>query len=474
MSKTTDILTKAKEITDIDKGWVSVGVGFKEKNGEHTGEQCMTLLVSEKKALSALSSDEIFPSTVNVNGEDINTDVVEMPIPVQFESQCYEDETVALISEHRAVVRPIEGGISMGTIPPNGFSGGYRSGCTFGGIAVDKEDNTIVGLTNNHCMGYLINPTDTGGHDPYYESFLGKKYYSPDNAILTFPDATTYTGGQGLPVFQNGSIDAGTSAQSTLEPLTIGIYKRAKPWFYNNTGGVYNKVDTAIFSLSSRHDPGDDVIFDADESFKQLNLDETSTMSWATEEEISSLLDADNITEGCGWAVFKGGRTTGPVGWPGSDPYGSDSCTLSCFFIGGASTNLRGNPAQPSNQGMIYYGPQVFFRGNTDPGSSGDSGSMVCALFNQGTGSEEWKIIAHFWGGSGPTGDSPNGYGVGSRISDVASELNLEAYTGQTSSLTSTKTTKIVQGYQNDDTLEIDGKTYYAVGITSEDPNYTP
>ena len=45
----------------------------------------------------------------------------------------------------------------------------------------------------------------------------------------------------------------------------------------------------------------------------------------------------------------------------------------------------------------------------------------------------------------------------------------------QTTNITpGTKDKKVIQGYQTDDTLVIDGKTYYASGITSEDPNYTP
>ncbi len=468
MSNTKEILAKSLELVDIDKGWESVGVGFKEVNGQPTGEKCVTLLVTEKKALSALSPEEIFPSTININGEDIKTDVVVEEECFMHVSECFTDPTVEPILGHRATVRPIQGGISASSIPPDGFGGGWISVCTFGGIAVDKEDNTIVGITNNHCMGNLINPTDTGGNDPYYENSYGKKYYSPDNATLTFSDVTTYTSGIGLPVYQRSSADENSDSKSTLEPLTIGMFKRSKPWFYDYSGGVYNKVDCAILSLSARHLPSDDAIFDADESYKQLNLDNSTAMSWATEEEISSLLDDDNITDGCGWPVFKGGRTTGPVGWPGSDPYGSDSCTLSAYFIGTANVSMGGN------QGRIYYQNQIRYRGNTDPSQGGDSGAFVCALFDSGTASEEWKIIGHHWGGSGASSTSPNSVGLASRISDVASEFNLEAYTGQTSSLTSTKTTKIVQGYQNDDTLVIDGKTYYSVGITSEDPNYTP
>ena len=467
MSNTiSDLIKKTEELHSSNNNWPTVIVSVKETGGHDTGELAITLGVSEKKPLSAIPSEDVFPSTVTVNGEEIKTDVIILPeVKPLAAHECYTDVSAEPLAGARATQRPVLGGTSMGTIPPNGFSGGSKSACTFGSIAYDNEDGTVVGITNNHCMGQIYNPTDTGGNDPYFENDNGIKFYTPDDASLSFSGTTTYTYGNGLPVYQQASADRNTDSKSVLEPLTIGMFKRSKQFTYS----TYNQIDTAIFSLSARALPGDDAIFNASESYKQLNLDHSGYLSWATDDEIDSLVEEANITDGKGWPIFRSGRTRGPVGWPGSDPYGSASCTLSCYGLGTTGQAAGGN------QGTIPFSDQIFVRGNTDPSDGGDSGSFVCAYLNEGTDDAEWKVIGHLWGGNDESSAPPNGIMVCARITRVASQLNVSAYTGQTTNITpGTKDKKVIQGYQTDDTLVIDGKTYYASGITSEDPNYTP
>jgi hypothetical protein len=114
---------------------IGVASGPRIRRGRQTRELCVQVFVERKRGLEALGPAELVPPAVPAaEGDDVATDVIEISRPVE-----HQDTTR---------YRPVQGGCSIG--PESTVSAG-----TFGGLACDNTDDTLVLLTNNHVISGL-------------------------------------------------------------------------------------------------------------------------------------------------------------------------------------------------------------------------------------------------------------------------------------------------------------------------------
>jgi hypothetical protein len=437
------LLNKAEDLKIANNNWSTIIVSNKEVNGEPTDQLCLTLCVEKKLPLGEISSPgDIFPDSVIVDGENYSTDVVEMA--ELSANSCYtlpnpanpESTWLMPVSGNRVEHRPLVGGISVGTIPPQGWGGGSVDTGTLGGLAVDLNDNTLVGVSNNHVLSKNTLAGDLGGA---YTNSSGLTWWT----FLSANDTTTSVGHDRYPVFQRSTYDEYTASQATMNNLKIGTVKNAYPFKSSD-----NKIDVCTFAL----DTSVLNLTSTSVNWQQYLLDYNTPMDWATNTEIQSLLTTE-----LGAPVFRSGRTEGPVGYPGSEPYGT-TCKLSAYAIGSTNVNYGGN------LGSIGFTDQIFFRSNQgsalSPSSGGDSGSFVCALFNEGTALSAWKIIGLNFAGNGTIG-------VMNKISNVSNMFKLSAYKGDPIDIGyKNYDMQIIESRQSALTAMIGGKMYWQAGST--------
>lgn len=107
---------------------VGLGVGYKNRLGESTGEESVVILVQQKKPKSALTADDFIPPTV----DGVKTDVIEVGI-------------LRAQNMQRGRFRPVmQPGVSIAH---------YMVGAgTFGAVVRDRDTNEKLILSNNHVL----------------------------------------------------------------------------------------------------------------------------------------------------------------------------------------------------------------------------------------------------------------------------------------------------------------------------------
>lgn len=157
MSKIKDFISKKKNTETLIKKHRLIGVGYgkKTKDGEKTSNEAIVCLVQRKMPLSALSADEVLPKSINIDGEEILIDVVEIG-------------HVKALLDHKSKHRPIVAGISLGH---KDITAG-----TLGCLVKKNGDDFVYILSNNHVIAnsndakigdeiYQPGPMD-GGYEP--------------------------------------------------------------------------------------------------------------------------------------------------------------------------------------------------------------------------------------------------------------------------------------------------------------------
>jgi len=206
-------------------------------NNKQTDIDCLCVGVDKKIIKSELSESDIIPEMIY----GIKTDILELPIPTInscFGGQCVDNP--------QNKFRPLKSGVSAIIVG--------STACTLGAIVKDALDNSLVGLTNNHCAGDL--------YDPAFGFFSGGS-----------------TNTTGILALQPSPFDGGKAPQDVF-----GSVKRAEP--SRIIGGV-NIIDAAIYELNTPPDIG--------------------TINIANNEPP---LFASNIDSYIGQTVKKNGRTT--------------------------------------------------------------------------------------------------------------------------------------------------------------------
>ena len=528
---------------------LGVRIGWKKTNNEYIrGEKSIVFSVEQKKPLSELSEDEIIPSSIVLDGQVYKTDVINFQMA--HADACYtvqewggptfpgsdqrHDATDLTIRGMRFVFTsgtfltddyPADGighffnGAASGLMGgqqvvkyPDGFrynvngQMSYSTG-TMGLIAVDNEDNRLVGVTNTHvaCDRKIRNsdrfdgsfdPTTgitTSGEidDPYSFVHRRPRDCGLSNGELNGVDLPR---GSFPPQLLTIAWDYQSTVRSTIlqfpplasdsafiqtaaffdeaaqysDVLNSGAFmlKRYSPFALGTDTATYagwsaterthnfwnvwdlNQVDCCIFDIDDK--------FLADYSYKLREPDGANDMlgeylEFATETEIDNMLTDPPA------AIYAVGRTTGPKGF-----VDTATCRLECVATNGIAVigfPERGVDMVSGFTECIYL---EYEDGDLYPGFSGDSGSIYVADLD-GTG--DFKVIGLNFAGSNDRTEA-----IGNRIDNVASKLNISAWTAATSLDTSRPSKTVVtrpytEGDPDQDTITIDGQTYYNVGL---------
>jgi hypothetical protein len=318
-----NIKNKIQELFDSTPEGVGVMFGNKIRNGEYTGEPSIVFTVEKKLPLSEIPSDQILPSSVEIDGVIYNTDVFESGIietfacPSSVTSACYSWQTVA--PGNRGTIRPLKGGVSLTSQNLQGTVG------TLGFLAVDTATGALVGVTNNHVV--------------VADAFYTSQRTLPGRIQNETNDSA----------YQTGDIQPSSSS------LKIGEVVRYVPIL---TAPSYNQVDGALVSI-------DQSVMSNSESYKQFGLSGTSVMPFATTSEINALVGNVNVSSS--------GRSSGVKQGP--------LCGLAIqgvsFVVGVRGFFKQGTPT------VAYFNNCISFtRVNPDcpdPIYRGDSGSGLIA-----------------------------------------------------------------------------------------------
>lgn len=388
---------------------VSVSYGHKQVKGRYTDTKAIVYGVVQKKPLSELDPSSVIPDHIIINGQSIPTDVVERKSQFKPLSNCFAESDPSS-DAHRALTRPLLGGISIGTEDPLGGTG------TLGGIVKDNEDGTCCILSNNHV---LVNDAIINSYkDPAKEAYSIRYLRS----------------------IQPGTVDNGNP-----DTDYIGYVKRYYPLDPNSTN---NYIDAALSCINKR--AGDNT------SFKFLGLDNDRALNFATTSEINSLIDNDI-------PLFKSGRTTGFTG--------GSSCPIKALEIN--VSILVGSYGMQDSGVDIDFADQILFA-YQDLNSEGfprenvvvpgDSGSFLIGEFNGVK-----KIVGLIFASGSLDGTTPWNGGVACRIDRVKDLLNITRWNG-TNFKGDNRTSWIyvqTSGLSDIVNFTVDNKRYWQVGTAS-------
>ena len=355
-----------------------VGYGYKTKNGIKTDELSVVFMVVAKKPLAELTQEEILPTSLIIDNETIKTDVIEMGT-ARATSECSEAEGTSS-SDHRVSRRALRGGISIGH---NEDALGYGNAGTLGGLFMDLDDGSVVGLTNLHVVcPYTV----LGG--VWSDLHRSSSNLSPYNTSVNWDIRTKH-------ITQPGTSDDTTAG-------TIGDIKRYYPLVMPSYG--YNSIDAAVIGINDFNIPELSLL--DYHSGSQVGPTTPVNYGVATTAEIDGLSVGD--------LLFKSGRSTG---YQGADT----SCRVVIKYT---NTALSSDYSpDPNVQVPLYFhnliGVEYADRSST-VSFSGDSGSLLLADF-----SGVRKIIGLVFAGGALDGGLPDSYAVANRIDTVMSLLNL-------------------------------------------------
>lgn len=425
---TQEIKDKIREQVLQNPHVTSVGYGYKMSGGVNTGEPAIVFGVEAKKPLSEIPEGELLPSSVDISGVAVKTDVKEIGRIELLEcnGDCGQNGGSGS-ALNRSFTRPIKGGLSMTSLNNSNTVG------TFGLVVKDVATGAIVGLTNNHVTI----------QDAFYTSqrnlagVLQNEYSPADN------------------IYQDAEY-AGVPPATNI----IGRSLRYVP-IYPVTSGLTNSVDAAIFSLDAS-------VVSSTISWRQVGLDSVVAdhLPFATTGEIDTLLARNP-------QLYSSGRTTGPKG--------GATCPLKLFELGSTfSINyIRQGVATTvvMENAIGYFKPPLEHPETQDPAEygyccnpvrGGDSGSALIADIGGII-----KVIGLVFAGGGSGCDGgPNSYAAGyaCRIDEVASQLGITNW-AKDDLLQFVKTSTIdyrtEPGGSDDKTKLCDGKTFWQVGLTN-------
>lgn len=385
---------------------ISVGYGYKTKNGLLTTEKSLIFSVSKKLPIIQIEEKDLIPNTITYSGETFNTDVVELEIkPLTCPSDFYNWQTTPPTNRNK--LRPLKCGISVTNFTNlSGFVG------TMGFLAVDNDTNSLVGVSNNHVL--------------VYDAFINSQKSSTGittSILNNFVTQPNEVGNSGL----------GNS---------IGNVKKYK----SISGGSLNYADVALTTINSSD-------IDVNTSYLMEGITGwTQPLVFATSVEIDGLLTNNNN-------LFSTGRTTGPKGegemklltssYPVTINIAYDKQGIGTTIQFGRCIQFVASASTTPNGTICSY-----------PINGGDSGSALVADFS-GTR----KIVGLVFAGGLLSGVTY--YGYANRIDDVADAINISPWTGQTVSYSNTATTEthVVLGKSSDEKLILSGKTFWQAGV---------
>lgn len=118
---------------------VGVGTGLKRRQGRETGEEAVIVFVTEKLPESELDEADICPKTVEIDDEEVPTDVVQSG---EVWAQAAAAEPGATVPDRTQRIRPAPASVSVGH--PDITAG------TLGSPPLAAENDELVFVTNTH------------------------------------------------------------------------------------------------------------------------------------------------------------------------------------------------------------------------------------------------------------------------------------------------------------------------------------
>lgn len=415
-----DLKNTISELFNDTPPYIGVGYGDKITNNINTGVKSIVFTVYEKLPIDELEDNEVLPSEVNMNGETIPTDVIEVGIiealACSVEDPCYNGINSY---QHSGEVRPLKGGIGLGGVLS------YSSMGTLGGFVIDNETGTLVGLTNAHVAVKKMFKVE-GVND-----VLVTEYYNTTKEI-----------GAAQPHTDKSKIIGGTKRYIPLTPSNIDK----------------NKVDAALLYIT------DQASIDTAETWKQHNITSISSSAppFATTTEIDDL-----ILDPTSYSIVISGARMGRREPGYCDVQVAEGNVYSTVgYSQGSDWDSNITPSAPFEDLISLKRPEEECLW---PIWKGDSGSMVLALIGG-----VWKIIGLVFAAAN---NGSRGYMC--RIDNIATELNVSAWDGSTPTFDNPSPEKLyVKGYPTASYIDHDGKRYWQVGLvdhpSESNGEYTP
>lgn len=396
----------------------SVAYGYKEVGGKLTDELSIIFNVNKKKPESQINNDEILPKLIEFSGFTFTTDVVECVskflameyCPSSFYTWQFNDPP------NRNIYRPLRGGISLTNWTKHSNSVG-----TLGFLAVDNDTNSLVGVSNNHVLVL----------DAWYASMR-----LPVNGISNaYLDIVTQPNDiyNGVPIY-------GPNYQ-------IGLVKKYVPLSSSTVTTYYNRADVACTTINQSQ-------IDSS-SWLQVGMTGWSQpLEFATTSEIDNLLSTNPL-------LYCAGRTTGPKGEGESKllvyatnvtigvPYYRQGIDYVASFE--RTIAIRASASTTTIGNHCYY-----------PIDAGDSGSALVADIGGVR-----KIIGIIYAGLLDPNTLLFTTGLANRIDDVASLINISAWTGQTVNFSDISSAEYycISTNATDKSIPITGNTFWQLGI---------
>lgn len=385
-----------------------IGYGYKTINGKKTDTKCIVFGVENKKPINELAESEIIPLSVTIDNTVLVTDVVEIK-NFTYLSDCYfcPEGWGSGPSPHCSHISPIKGGVSIGrksVVSPSNY---YRG--TMGCVVIDNDTNKLAGLTSGHVISKNI-------------SVASDRIGDPETYNTQIED-----------IIQPSIVD-----DNLINNPIIGLTKRYYPVSKIND---INNIDAGLITIDNI-DPNAVSIL---ESFKQLGLENSTFLPFASSSEIDSLSDNAQL------ALIKSSASSGYV-----------SCDMVIYALGTVEID-----AVPYPDCIIFqYAPvgEDDFPANVI--CLGDSGSVLVANFGG-----ILKIVGLIFAGADLSNNnlSPFNFGIACRIDRIASILNISAWNGSSVDPTSTSawTYTTVTGLSDQVNITQDGKKYWQIGTTN-------
>ena len=410
--------------SNFSSNLVGVGWGQKTVRGQETDEYSLIFRVAEKKPLQDLLPNEVIPTTINIKEVEYITDVQQCPLDEALVNDCHSiSDTIPPVSTSRKRTRPLMGGTESET-----SWGIYVA--TLGIFVTDKSDGQVVALSNNHVFAAsqvhaFYNATNSDG----FKSVEPLSSFQPTGYYRT----TT------------GNDCIGRAKRCVI--IGNKDYTLASANLINNTS-----CDAAISSLSSY------TLIDTVSSPRILGFNANPPFQFATDYEIDSLLDISSPNYAA--PIFKCGRTTGPIGYPGN----TYSCKVSVYEFNTANVGTYSGYRS-------YFSNSFWARGNAIAGRGGDSGSAYFALLSANNYTlSAWKCIGLLF--AGPADSS---YSVGCRITSVIKDLDVVPWDGKIPTLSASKhlltlPSTQIQPWGTSAVITLSGRKYYQLGVDNSSP----
>lgn len=417
-----------EKLTSTPDDIIGVGFGNKISGDSVVDNDSIVFSVKKKKPLDQIPEEEQIPPTIEIDGKVYKTDVIEVHENKLLSwSNCGSPWTdyITTPPTNRNEFRPLKGGISCTNYTNmSGYVG------TMGFIAVDNDDGTLVGISNNHVL-------------------VNNAFYTSDRNLSSASSQWTNVSGS-VCTQPNDSGKFGLSYR-------IGLVKKYVP--IHPLGSGTNTVDVAAISL----DPAlitSNLINTADSWRQEGIINLVSAPPFANTVEIDAALSDPNTY------YYSSGRTTGAKG--------ENPTNKLIKYSSGAAININytdqtgsGTTVQMSNLFSLVAYDTTQPSGNYCyyPSNGGDSGSAILAEIDG-----VLKIVGLLFAGSYVTINDVDYPTITwcNRIDEVASQLNISAWDGISTSLASqTVSTKIIAGGSAAPTMNVSGSTYWQVGLVN-------